>query len=185
LGGIEQERMNSMNFYGILAVAMGLILTQRPAHAAIQNFQHSSNPARACQMSVPTTDSKIRPKAIGYRNEGTMNQFVICGLDNLDFGTWDIYFGIGFTSMDGMAHTVTCTGVTGVSGISVMPLQYSTFTVGVPASGYVQKSWNAGDFGGSSGQEIPGSFAPSITCNLPPNTAIIYLYEYSSIDTGA
>lgn len=177
--------MNSVKVYGVLAVAMGLLMAQGPAHAAIQSFQHSSNPARACQLSAPSRDTKIRPKAMGYRNEGTTNEFVICGLDNLDFGTWDIYFGIAFTSMDGAAHTVSCTGVTGVSGISAMPLQYSTYTVSIPASGYVQKSWNAADFGGTSGQEIPGSFDPSITCNLPPNTAIIYLYEYSNIDTGA
>ena len=126
----------------------------------------------------------MRPKASGYRNEGTTNQFVICGLDNLDFQTQSVLnVGIGLASMDGVAHDVSCTAVTGVSG--VYTLQYSTVTISVPASGFTQKKWDATSFGGTAGTKIAGSLDPSITCTLPPNVAITYVWEYSDLDTGA
>ena len=40
--------MNSMNTFGILATGLGLLLVQQPAYAAIQEYNHFSNPARAC-----------------------------------------------------------------------------------------------------------------------------------------
>jgi hypothetical protein len=175
--------MNAMGLACAAAVGTGLLLSQ-PAGAVVTTYNHFSNPARACQLSLPTTDTKIRPRATGYRNEGTTTQFVICGLDNLDFQTQSIFsFGIGLTSMDGVAHDVSCTGVTGLSG--VYALQYSTITINVPASGFNQELWDATNFGGSSGEKIDGSLNPSITCTLPPNVAIIYLFDYSDLDIGA
>jgi hypothetical protein len=167
----------------MLAVGAGLLLSQQTARATSFNYNHFSNPARACQLSIPTTDTKVRPKASGYRNEGTTNQFVICGLDNLDFVSQSIIsFGIGLVSMDGSAHDVSCTGVNGVSGL--FPLQYSTFTISVPETSWYQAIWDAGDFGGVSDDKIDGSLNPSITCILPPNVAIVYLFDYSDIDIG-
>ena len=175
--------MNTMNLAGLFAVGAGLLLWQEPAHAVIDNYDHFSNPARACQLSIPTTDTKVRPKASGYRNEGTTNQFVICGLDNLDFVSQSVLvLGIGLASMDGVAHDVSCTAVTGLTGYAA--LQYSTKTINVPASAFVQTTWDAASFGGA-GPRIDASINPSITCTLPPNVAITYVYEFSDIDIGA
>ena len=37
-------------------------------------------------------------------------------------------------------------------------------------------SWNASDFGGTAGAGIQGSAWTTVTCNLPPQTAIGLLY---------
>jgi hypothetical protein len=179
---MEEIGMKILNLAGLVAIGAGMLLSQ-PAQAVVTTYDHFSNPARACQLSIPTTDTKVRPKATGYRNEGTTNQFAICGLDNLDFRTQSVLsFGIGLTSMDGAAHTVSCTAVNGVSG--VFPLQYSTTTINVPATAFKQYLWDATNFGGAADAKILGSLNPSITCILPPNVAIIYLFEYSDIDIG-
>lgn len=176
--------MNALNLAGVFVVGAGLLMSRQPAYATINQYNHFSNPGRACQLSIPSTDTKVRPKASGYRNEGTTNQFVICGLDNLDFQTQTILsMGIGLASFDGVAHTVSCTAVTGTTGLST--LQYATSNISVPATSYTQKVWDAVDFGGTFGNKIPGSLVPSITCTLPPNVAITYLFEYSDIDIGA
>jgi len=133
-----------------------------------------TNPGSACQLSIPTIDTEVRPKASGYRNEGVQNAFVICGYSKQSLE----YFGtlvIGLTSMDGVAHAVSCTAVTGLNGNESTPLIYSTVTITVTASGLqAGKTWNAASFG-SAASTIPGAVEPSVTCLLPANVAIVYL----------
>jgi hypothetical protein len=46
-------------------------------------------------------------------------------------------------------------------------------------------SFDASDFGGVAGQSLPYSDFWSITCALPGNTAIPYLYAKYSVDIGS
>src|SRR5690242_8566521 len=59
-------------------IGAGLGMTQ-PAQAVTQSVFAYTNPGGACQLSIPTTNTGVRPKATGFRNEGTVNNFVICG----------------------------------------------------------------------------------------------------------
>ena len=61
----------------VLALGLGMGMGQS-AHAATQNRLMAALGSDSCKLSVPTTDTKVRPRATGFRNEGTTNQFVIC-----------------------------------------------------------------------------------------------------------
>ena len=98
----------------LFAAAAGLAVVQ-PAVAVTQGRTQIRTGADMCQLSIPTTDTKVRPKAIGFRNEGTTNAFVICTFDTPPGGYSTTnnftYAGVVLKSMDGADHEVTCTGV--------------------------------------------------------------------------
>ena len=154
-----------------------------PAQAATQQKVYQFSPADACQLSIPTTDTKVRPKASGFRNEGTTNQFVICGLGGYEYGaTTELFFFV--SSMDGAAHSMSCTAVTGMTGFDGP--YYATKTVSVPASGYSDQQWSDADFGGVFGDPIAAEgLNLSVTCTLPPNVALQGIEIYADIDVGA
>ena len=151
------------------------------AVAATQTKTYEFPAADACQLSVPTTDTKVRPRANGYRNEGSTNQFVICGMGGYENDTV-MSTTLLATSVDGKAHSMSCTGVTGLSGFDGP--YYSAKTVTVPASGVGMLSWAAQDFGGTSGEVIAGGLNLSVTCTLPPNVALQGFESQGIIDIG-
>lgn len=138
-----------------------------------------------CQLSVPTTDSMVRPRATGLRNEGTTSAFVICQFDSStgDLTQAEMYL----TSIDGVPHNVTCTGVNGYNiAPAVMQIGYSSKTVSTDAtSGVVGVlDWDASDFGGTAGDNMPNSGFFSVTCLLPPKTAINLYGLFYNEDIG-
>jgi len=135
--------------------------------------------AQACQLSLPTIDTKVSPRATGFRNDGTATTYVICGLwkpvaDNYISAT--IYLGnTASTILD-----VTCTGVNGDASGSQ---QYVSKSIGAwPTSG-ASISFDPGEFGGSG--SIPGGYNFSITCALPPHTSIERVRSVILRDIGA
>jgi hypothetical protein len=148
-----------------------------------------------CSLSIPTTDTKVRPKATGFRNEGTTNAFVICTFDTPPGGYSTTnnftYAGVVLKSMDGADHDVTCTGVNSIAdagGVGVSEPQYvaKTITVndeseGGPLGAPVQ--WGPEDFG-STGTIPDSSGLFSITCILPPQVSIKYGGAGSEEDVG-
>jgi hypothetical protein len=166
---------------GMIGVCLGL---SSSAEATTTGLAGYSNPGGACQLSIPTTDTQVRPKASGYRNEGTQSAFVICGYSKSSYTDFQNLV-IGLTSMDGAAHAVSCTVVTGLNGNASSPLIYSTATITATADGAMtNKVWTPADFG-SSGSEIPGSYEPSVTYALPAKVAIVYLSGRFEINIGA
>jgi hypothetical protein len=138
----------------------------------------------ACQLSIPTTDTKFRPKATGARNESTAaSNFVICALPTGTATSNDYFTEIWLPvySLDGTPRNVSCTAVTGAHTLpgNGFEATYSakSATVSDTGNGFVFE-WNAGDFGGTSGQPIPKSLGFSVTCNLPPETAINYILGF-------
>jgi len=136
-------------------------------------------PAASCQLSIPTTNTGVRPKATGFRNESTTTgNFVICpviagpGNGTASPLSW---LNIFVYSLDGTSRNVSCTGMTGWYG-GYMPPVYSTktFSSDTTGQGYTITWWPT-DFGGLSGTTIPGSLNFSVTCNLPPQTAINFM----------
>ena len=166
----------------IAATAFGLQLSASPVAAVVQEKVYEFSAADACQLSIPTTDTKVRPRANGYRNEGTTNQFVICGMGGYEKGTV-MYMALLYTSMDGLQHDMSCTGVTGLTGSGSGPL-YSTKSVTVAASGYSFATWAAEDFGGTEGNVIDKGLNLSVTCTLPPNVALQGFESVQDIDVG-
>ncbi len=166
----------------MFAGACAALVAAPSAMAATQARTYEFPAADACQLSIPTTDTKVRPRANGYRNEGTANQFVICGMGGYENDTV-LSTTLLATSVDGLAHSMSCTGVTGMTGFNGGPL-YSSKSVAVPASGIGVQSWSASDFGGATGEVISGGINLSVTCALPPNVALQGFESQGVIDIG-
>ena len=67
--------MSKLSRVSMFAGACAVALVAAPsAMAATQAKTYEFPAADACQLSIPTTDTKVRPRANGYRNEGTPNQ---------------------------------------------------------------------------------------------------------------
>jgi hypothetical protein len=169
----------------IAVLALGLGMGQS-AHAATQNRLMAALGSDSCKLSVPTTDTKVRPRATGFRNEGTTNQFVICTLhtDNGPgggFGTAPLIdAGLLATSLDGVDHAVTCTGVNSFAILQDQQFIAKTQNTG---TGYTQFWWDQDDFGSTTGIPTTGVF--SITCILPPNVSLDLVLSNMSEDIGS
>jgi len=159
-------------------------LAAMPAQAGYSTRQNSTPGARLCTLSIPTTDTKVRPKATGFRNEGTTNAFVICAFDTppgekaltpveISSDPWSFQLFMG--TIDGKSHGIDCTGVNSwpdASSVWGGPMQYVVKHVDVSSVAPVVAKWGAEDFGGTYNIPTSGSF--SVTCLLPPG-AVIYL----------
>jgi len=132
----------------------------------------------ACQLSVPTTSSKVRPRATGMRNEGTTNEFVICQYASTSsaFTSADIYF----STIDGANHTVQCTGMRGTAAGG--DAYYSTKSADTGTGGYSQFSWTSSDFGETTDF---GNAMFSVTCTLPGGASLIATEATYTEDVGA
>jgi hypothetical protein len=167
----------------VLAVA----LATPPASAAKRNYSTMSDPADACQLSIPTTDTKVRPKASGFRNEGTSSSaFVICGISDVEWNSLTSV-GVWAVSLDEQVHDMTCTGVIGVPNNDGPGLTYSSKTM--HASPYSWGSlrdiyWTPLDFGGQSGGSFPATNTFSMTCALPPQVAIVLIEAGRTFEIG-
>ena len=152
------------------------------ATAALHETGTYMNPASACQLSIPTTDTQVRPKATGFRNESTnRSAYVICGYGLPASDRPPSMVFIQFHSMDGLDRTINCTGVTGIEG-SYPPI-YSTKTTQSTAGGdYTILAWQPDDFGGTS--YIPWGYQVSITCTLPPQTSITMTSSQIEVEIG-
>lgn len=158
-----------------------LALSMSPgAGAATISKYANHNPAGACMLSIPTTDTGVRPKATGFRNEGTTSNFVIC---NFDIVTDDAHAGflsihIYLASIDGAAHGVSCTAMD--RDVTSLVGDYSTKSLSVPAGGLAGTGFSPSDFPDTA---LAGWNA-SITCNLPPGVSIATLYGYYNDNVG-
>ena len=160
-------------------LAAGPIASSGTSAATIASLQHA--PGSVCQLSIPTTDTGVRPKATGFRNESTATgNFVICPLVSPMGNSSDVFtfVNIVLLSLDGQPHDVACTAVA-----NAVSATYSSRTIAVGPSGGAY-TWNASDFAGTIGDPIVGSQEMSITCMLPPQTAIRSLGGYYNHEIG-
>ncbi|MFT3898079.1 MAG: hypothetical protein QM719_10375 [Thermomonas sp.] len=171
--------------FAVLAAGMGM---SQPANAVTQNRLMAALGSDSCKLSVPTTDTKVRPRATGFRNEGTTNQFVICTLhtDNGPGGSFGtpalIDAGLIAISLDGVDHDVTCTGVNSFSILGDQ--QFVAKTQNTSQFGNAtQFWWLQEDFGSTTGIPTTGVF--SITCVLPPNVSLDLVLSNMSEDVGS
>ena len=163
-------------------------LAAAPSVEAAQAVGINFATGSVCQLSIPTTNTGVRPRATGFRNESTTTgNFVICPLPSSLQWTNDAFddIYIGLYSLDGANHNVSCTAV---SGWRESGYVYSTknFVVTNTEVGHADTyiEWRANDFGGMDGERITSSLAFSITCQLPPQTAIDYIQGELRYDIG-
>jgi hypothetical protein len=167
------------------ALVVGLAMSA-PSQAATQSQIQRIQAGPACQLSLPTTDTSVRGRATGFRNEGTTPAFVICEFASSsgDMTRAEMYV----TSIDSIARDVTCTAVNGFNlGPDLNQIAYSSKTLGTHSTeGIVADfTWDASDFGGTAGDNLPNSGFFSVTCNLPAKTAINVYGLYFNQEIGA
>jgi hypothetical protein len=170
-----QQKLGST--VAVTAMAIVLAGISEPASALVHNAQVVTNAGQACQLSKPTIDTLVSPRANGFRNDGSSNVFVLCGYAN-PMGFDPMLITLFLTSADGKSHDLDCTATKGIAGYEA--LAYLTKPVSIPATGYGYLQFNPADFGGTS--TIPNALNFSVTCNLPPHAAITvvqaaYAYE--------
>jgi len=171
--------MNFLRTAAAMVSVAGLLAALPAPGATLQRIMEDQG-GPACQLSVPTTSTQVRPRASGMRNEGTSNAFVIC-----QFAATSSPFtqaGIILASIDGSDHSLSCTGM---SGYPTQTAYYSTFNILVRASDTagVSIGWNSAYFDPSLGTLPSRGF--SVTCNLPPGMAIISTLAFYDEDVGA
>lgn len=155
-------------------------LAAMPAAKSAAGNQYLTISGSICKPAGTNTNPNFVSRATGGRNESTTTGiFVVCpfALSPIPSdGGAVTEMNVSLYSLDGKTHSVTCTTVIG-SLNRYVPATYSAKTASLPATtaGTVA-TWNAGDFGGTAGAGIPGSAWTTVTCNLPPQTAIGLLY---------
>ena len=173
------------NLIALAAAASVGGLLSLPAHAGVITKTQTQNAASACTLSIPTTDTGVRPKATGFRNEGTANAFVICSADvaNADgFGGDTTYIGLSLASFDGNAHSTNCTAVARYPD-TLSNIQYVTLpALNTAATGVATSLTTSG---------APPSYYDhqrgvlSVTCVLPPGVSILAVQRgYKDIDSN-
>jgi hypothetical protein len=152
-----------------------------PVDAAMKTEYASYNAALACQLSLPTIDTKVSPRATGFRNDGTSGTFVICGASRPTDDGFLIIGTLSFKSFDSVAHSFDCTAVTGQPD-SLGQIVYKTKTVALAANAAGSVGFSPPDYGG--GTSLPDGFSLSITCALPPHVSITTLATSYQHDIG-
>jgi hypothetical protein len=177
---LPEIRMSKLGFAGMFAAVAICFATTTASSKSLY-----VSAAQACQLSIPTTDTKVRPRATGYNNEGTANAFVICGFANLadDYSNLDHINRIvlAYRITDGIAHVITCTAVNGLPGSSGQ--MYVTKTLAPPIYTTGHFDFTASDFF-SPTDTIPDSFAMSVTCNLPGKTSLTFTQSDYDMESG-
>ncbi|MFT3898075.1 MAG: hypothetical protein QM719_10355 [Thermomonas sp.] len=167
----------------LIFAAIGIALACAPcaqAQAVTQARQTQIPASVACQLSMPTTDTSVRAKATGFRNEGKASTYAICGLqDPVQGAITDV--GIAFYALDGKSHTFSCTAVNGWPDVE----SYVYSTKSITASSPTFRSslhFAPADFGGTT--YLPNEGYITVTCSLPPQVSVGYLYMSYDEDVG-
>lgn len=177
----------------LLAAAVGV--TALPASAVDQFRNQVPNGAGMCTLSLPTIDTMVRPRAGGFRNEGTTPAFTICSFGSQPGGGNENFSSalLVLKSLDGADHSVTCTAVNSLPngdapGVGAGPQQFVAKTMTVNDTGPFTVfgtvfMWEPADFGGTT--DIPFSGVGfSVTCNLPPQVSVVAGIGNSVEDVG-
>ena len=137
--------------------------------AVTQTKYYEFSAADACQLSVPTTDTKVRLRANGYRNEGTSNQFVILRHGRLREEHRAAHGAAVHLGWTARAFHVPPRHRAGRQRQRVDLFHQDR---GHRRQRISFATWGAEDFGsGTDGDPIDQGLNLSVTCTLPPNVA--------------
>ena len=171
---------------GVTIAAMVLAAIVQPAMATTYIRYQTAQGGVVCKPSDMTSNSNIKAKSTGLRNEGaTTSYFVICGFESSNsrdtFGTIQA-ISMGLYSLNGVSSSISCTAVNGFANGAPI---YSTKSVATHTDGTaVLVNWDASDFGGTAGDPLPESDYWSITCTLPGKSSIGYMRTQFTVDTA-
>jgi hypothetical protein len=161
---------------GVTIAAMAMAAAIQPVQAATETRYQTAQGGVVCKATDMLSNSSLKAKATGLRNEGTSNYFTICGFEssNTQDGHGTIQaITLGLFSLNGVSSTVSCTAVNGFADGSPI---YATKSVALNANGTATNlNFDASDFGGVAGDYLPASDYWSVTCTLPGKTSIGFM----------
>jgi len=168
---------NSVLSMSALVLAVSASIATGEAQAVTLNRSLISNSAGICQAALPAFEGLIRKRPLAVQNEGTGSAFITCSFTSQ---TSPSAVTVWFHSVDGAAHSISCTGISGYySGGN----QYVPKTVAVPAAGQSSIGWSGADFTGGPAV-IPGSGRFSAQCAVDPQVGIDDIQVNFSEDVG-
>ena len=136
---------------------------------------------------MPVFDGVIRKRPKAVANEGTSNSFITCSFTSQGPDGFandprnPILLQVYLSSLSGSPRNITCTAVAGWDAYGGAPAVPKTVAAGAP-SVFSSLTWEPADFGDTF-TTLPTSLI-SISCNLPPSTAINDAYIYFNEDVG-
>lgn len=145
------------------ALATLALLAAQAAHADTGEAKLLGTAPNTCQAALPAYEGQIRKRPLSVQNEGTAPASVTCSLAAGGAAKRSFIY---VNSIDGQAHTVSCTVVLGYLGLP----RYVSKSVDVVANG-VQVILDVvpGDVGRTSDL---GSEYVSYSCLLPPGAGL-------------
>ncbi len=149
-----------------IACALAMAAAGDAAQAVVRSHVTLVTAPGLCQAALPSFEGLIRKRPLAIQNEGATTAFVGCSLPTQgDITGATVYL----SSIDGAAHTVSCTGVSGYASNVATP-SYAAKTISVAANGAPQGAfWSTADFGG--GARFPYYYF-SLQCALPPGVGM-------------
>lgn len=128
-------------------------------------------------------DTRYRPLAVS--NESTANAFVTCNWQGDDrTGTVRAAksLSVVVSNFHTAAQSVTCTLVNGHQTGGLVFATYVPKTVSIAAGGFVELTWLPGEVDNA---KPSGIDRPSLSCALPPQTALQHTRREYNEDVGA
>lgn len=128
-------------------------------------------------------DTRYRPLAVG--NESSGNIYVSCnfqGDDSPNTVRAAKSLSVTVSNFDASAQDVTCTLVNGHQTGALVFATYTPKTVSIPAGGFAELTWIPDEVSNS---KPSGIDRPSLSCVLPPQTALQHTRREYNEDVGA
>jgi len=149
------------------------------ATAQSASDQYITVSGAACKPTGASSPSFVS-KATGGRNESTTSGiFVICPFTvsptPSNGGAITAIYAAPY-SIDGASHDISCTAVIGSLNRAIASTYSAKVVTVTGESNDTVATWTAADFGGTAGAGIPGSAWTTVTCLLPPQSAIGLIY---------
>ncbi len=155
------------------------------AGAVTQSRTWTQNAVGPCQAALPAFEGQIRKRPLALQNEGTGTAFVSCAFSAA--GSSDLVSGsitrvyVYAASIDGAAHTISCTGVT---GFNTDQNQFVVKTATLSADGSQSRmQWNVSDFSDSPAVFPRSTF--SVSCRVDPGVGLNDTHVQFNEDVGA
>jgi hypothetical protein len=127
--------------------------------------------------------TRYRPLALA--NESDANSYVTCnwqGDDKTGSVRGAKRLSLVVSNYGNAARSVTCTLVNGHQTGALVFASYVPKTVNIPAGGFAEMAWVPGEVANS---KPSGIDRPSVSCALPPQTALQYTRREYNEDVGA
>lgn len=163
--------MSNNKFILLSALAVGIVGASATPDAQALTRWLNVNGSGACQSALPVFDVQIRKRPLAVQNEGTTPAYITCSFYTMGPFSSSV-IRVNARVHDGVADTLTCTGVNGYAGGKAV---YLVKNFSLPADGSLQEmQWSPAEFNG------PDAFDPNafdlynfgISCNLNPGVGI-------------